>query len=205
MDKQSSKILDLFARYFVILLVGIGNLYLFYKVLTPITVRAVAAILDLFSNPLVIDNMIFLKRVIIEIVPACVAGSAFYLLFLLVVSTAEMNFKKRFLVLVTSFSILFFLNTLRLVLLVPLVTTPYFDTIHWIFWHLISTVFVVAVWVSMVFIYKIKAIPVYSDIKFLVSLIKGSKVSEKPKRLSHKKVKIKLKKKSSNKIKRKKR
>jgi|GEM_PF-257907 len=202
MDKQSSKILDLFARYFTILLVGIGNLYLFYKLLTPITVRAVATILDIFSNPLVMNNTILFKRVIIEIIPAGVAGSAFYLLFLLVVSTAEIDIKKRFLILVTSISILFFLNTLRLVLLVPLITTPYFDTIHWVFWHLISTVFVVAVWISMVYIYKIKTTPVYSDIKFLVSLLKPAKAQKKP---VIKKSKVRAKKKPSKKIKNKKR
>jgi exosortase/archaeosortase family protein len=179
MDKQASKILDVFARYFLILLVGVGNLYIFYKFLTPLTIRAVAAILDIFSNPFVMDNMIFLKKVIIEIVPACVAGSAFYLLFMLVVSTPDMDIKKRVLVLVTSFSLLFFLNTLRLVLLVPLTTTPYFETIHWIFWHLISTVFVVAIWVSVVYIYKIKGVPVYSDIKFIASLLKPHKEEKK--------------------------
>lgn len=194
MDKQTTKILDLFARYFTILLVGLGNLYLFYTLLTPVTVRAVAAILDIFSNPVVMDNTILFQRVIIEIIPACVAGSAFYLLFLLVVSTAELDVKKRVLVLITSLSILFFLNTLRLVLLVLLVTTPYFDAIHWVFWHLISTVFVVAIWVSMVYIYKIKTIPVYSDLKFLASLLKSAKT---PKTKVVKKTSLKKKKKSS--------
>jgi len=199
MDNQSRKIIDLFARYFIILSVGLGNLYLFYKFLTPLTMRAVVAILDIFSNPLVTGNTIFFKRVVIEIVPACVAGSAFYLLFLLVVSTADLNVKKRLLVLLTSVVVLFILNILRLVLLVPITSTPYFDAVHWVFWHLVSTVFVVAIWISMVYLYKIKTIPVYSDIKFLISLIKGPKAKKKQAkaRVSKKKSKATKKKKNS--------
>ncbi|MFH1291175.1 MAG: hypothetical protein ABIH79_01305 [archaeon] len=94
MNKQSKRILGLFSRYFILLLAGMGNLYIFYKILTPLTVQSVGVILSLFTKTITVGNLILVKGVIIEIVPACVAGAAFYLMFLLIFSTAEVKPKK---------------------------------------------------------------------------------------------------------------
>jgi len=175
MDKQSKKILGLFARYIAVLLIGLGNLYVVYKVLTPLTIYVLNAILSIFTETVLKGNMIETYRFLIEIVPACVAGSAFYLLLLLIMLTADIKPEVRTKAIISAFGMLFALNMLRILILVPIVTTPYFETAHWIFWHLISTIFVVGVWFIIIKLYKIKAIPIYSDFKYLKSLIKFKK------------------------------
>ena len=182
MDKQLKKITGMFSRYFLLLLAGIGNLYIFYKILTPLTVVAVGAILSLFTEVIVVGNLMLVDGIFIEIVPACVAGAAFYLLFLLIFSTAEVKPRKRFFALVTAVGTLFFLNVIRIVFLSLIVDKTYFFVIHWVLWHVASTVFVVAVWFFIVRIYKIKSIPVYSDVKYLISLRKSRKKSQRKKK-----------------------
>lgn len=182
MDKQTKKITGLFSRYLAILIIGLGNLYIIYKFLTPITIRALYAVLSVFTNPVIANNVIYLNRIGLEIVPACVAGSGFYLLLLLILSTAEIKPTTRTKAIITGFALFFILNILRILILIPLTGSPSFETIHWIFWHLISIIFVVAVWFSVVKIYKIKEIPVYSDVKYMANLIKISKNSKRKKK-----------------------
>lgn len=181
MNKQSKRILGLFSRYFILLLAGMGNLYIFYKILTPLTVQSVGVILSLFTKTITVGNLILVKGVIIEIVPACVAGAAFYLMFLLIFSTAEVK-PKRLFALVTATIMLLSLNIIRIVFLTLIVDKAYFSATHWILWHFASTIFVVAIWLFIIKIYKIKATPIYSDIKYLSSLIKPRKKSKRSKK-----------------------
>ena len=182
MNKQSKRIRGIFLRYFLLLFAGIGNLYIFYKILTPITVVSVGAMLSLFTEIIISGNLILVKSVIIEIAPACVAGAAFYLLFILIFTTAEIKPKKRFLAIITATAMLFFLNISRIVFLSLLVNKAYFFVVHWVLWHIASTLFVVAVWFIIVWIYKIKSVPIYSDIKYLNSLRKSGKKSKRRKK-----------------------
>ena len=182
MKKKVNVIIHLFARYLLILLLGIGNLYIFYRFLTPLTIKSVAFLLSLYTKPLIINNFIYFNRVIIEIIPACVAGSAFYLLFVLLFSTPNISPKKRFYALITSFFTLFILNVLRIVFLVSINESSYFETVHWIFWNFISIIFIVVIWFSIVKIYNIKEIPMYSDIIYIKELIKQRKKSKRGKK-----------------------
>lgn len=179
MNKQSKKILGLFARYFAIVLIGAGNLYIIYKLLTPLTIHVLNVILSIFANPTLIDNIIHLNGMLIEIVPACVAGAAFYLLLILILSTADIKPRIRIKAILTALAMFFTLNILRILILIPIINKPYFETIHWIFWHIISTIFVVAVWLSVIKIHKIKSIPIYSDFKYIKSLINPVKKSKR--------------------------
>ena len=181
MDKQSKKILGLFARYFSILLIGSGNLYIIYKTLTPLTVHILNAILSIFTDTILSGNIIHLEEIAIEIIPACVAGSAFYLLLLLLFSTGDVKPEIRAKAIITSFAALFTLNILRVLILIPMANASYFEAVHWVFWHLISTIFVVSIWIGIVKIYKIKTIPIYSDVKYIKSLIKVKKSKRKKK------------------------
>ena len=182
MNEQPKKIYGLFARYLAILLIGAGNLYIVYKLLTPLTVHTLNTILSIFTVTALSNNIIYLSQTRIEIVPACVAGAAFYLLFLLLFSTANIKPETRAKAVITAFAIFFALNITRILILIPMINTSYFETIHWIFWHIISTIFVVAVWFSIIKIYKIKSIPIYSDLKYLRSLIKPVKKSKRKKK-----------------------
>ena len=181
MNKQSKKILGLFARYFSMLLIGAGNLYIIYKVLTPLTIHILNIILSIFTNTILDGNIIHLSKVGIEIVPACVAGSAFYLLLLLLMSTADIKPETRTKAIITAFAMLFALNLLRILILIPMANAAYFETVHWISWHIVSTIFVIGIWLAIVKMYKIKAIPIYSDVKYIKSLIKTKKSKRKKK------------------------
>jgi len=182
MDKQSKKIIGLFARYFLVLLAGLGNLYLIYKILTPLTVYTVNAILSIFTKTILIENTIYLTNVVIEIIPACVAGAAFYLLLLLVFSTSDIGPKIRTKAIILAFAIFFILNITRILILVPIIEQPYYDAVHWIFWHIVSTAMVVAIWFGIIKFYKIKSIPVYSDLKYMKGLIYPHKNSKRKKK-----------------------
>jgi hypothetical protein len=181
MDKQSKKILGLFARYFSLLLIGAGNLYVIYKLLTPLTIHVINAILSIFTTTTIAGNIIHLNTIAIEIVPACVAGSAFYLLLLLLMSTADIKPIIRTKMIISAFALLFALNIIRILILIPMASAAYFAVVHWIFWHLISTLFVVGIWIFIIRTYKIKTIPIYSDIKYIRSLIKTKNSKRKKK------------------------
>lgn len=187
MKKETKKITNLFARYFIILLIALGNFYILYKILTPLTLHATNQILSIFTTTFLIENTIHLKHVIIEIAPACVAASAFYLLIALLLSTSDIKFKTRIYAIITAIAILFALNIARIVALTPFTNQPYFETLHWIFWHLISIIFVLVTYLLTIKIYKIKSTPIYSDFKYLKSLTKQKRkkrktTSRKPKK-----------------------
>ena len=179
--KQSIDLIDLFVRYIIILLAGLGNLWIFYKILTPLTIQTVAFLFSLFTKTSVSGNLIISSKLIIEIIPACVAGSAYYLLLILVLATPKIKFSKRIKILLISFISLFILNIIRIIILALTSNTAYFETTHLIFWYLISTIFVAGIWVASVKIFKIKQIPIYSDIKFLHKLIKSRKNTKRRK------------------------
>jgi exosortase/archaeosortase family protein len=172
------KILELFTRYFLIILIGLNNLYILYLFLTPLTIHTTNTILSVFTTTSLTENTIYIGGLTIEIISACVAASAFYLLLILVLSTANINLKTRIKVTITAFAIFFTLNIARILILIPIAGTSHFEIIHWIFWHLISTLFMVGTWITLVRIYRIKSIPIYSDIKYLSNLIKPIKKSE---------------------------
>ncbi len=182
MKKQTKNILNLFLRYFSLVLLGVGNFFLIYKILIPMTTNVLSAILWLFTDTKMAGNIIHLALTSIEIAPACVAGSAFYLLLLLVLSTADIKPETRIKAILTSFFMLFSLNILRILILIPMTGAHYFEIVHWIFWHLISIVFVVGIWFYIVKIYKIKSIPIYSDFKYLKKLIKPVDNSKRKKK-----------------------
>ena len=179
MGGESKRLIGLFSRYFFIVFLGLGNLYIFYKVLTPLTVGSLKAILSIFREVSVSGNLIRLESTTIEIIPACVAGAAFYLLFILVFSTAKIPPKKRFYMILISSLVLFALNIIRMLFLITLLNSPIFGTIHWILWNFVSTIFVVAIWVGLVYIYRIKTISIYSDLTYMFELVRKSKKSHR--------------------------
>jgi len=169
-----NKTLNIFLRYIIIILAGLGNLYIFYKIFTPLTLRAVSFLL---SSP-TIQNLIIFNSRTIELIPACIAGSAYYLLLILNLTTPNIKLRQRIKILAISFIALFILNTLRIVILAILANSIYFASLHMIFWYGVSTIFVVGIWICLVKIYKIKSIPVYTDFEYLYRLITKNKTKK---------------------------
>ncbi|MFA5992174.1 MAG: pacearchaeosortase [Candidatus Pacearchaeota archaeon] len=167
-------VVDLLVRYVIVLVSGLGGLFIFYAVFTPLTIYPVYAVLKIcFGAILSAPTLIDIGNIHIELIEACIAGSAYYLLFILNLLT-NMPLKKRIYSLVYSMLALLVLNILRILLLSVMLVQdlPYFDVTHKFFWYFLSTVFVVAIWFSSVWLFKIKEIPVYTDLRELINIIK---------------------------------
>lgn len=172
-------------RYLILLIVAVPNLFLFYFIFTPLTVYPVYFLLNLVFNASLVQNTILLgQEYAIEIISACVAGSAYYLLLILNLSTPDIPIKKRLNMIFLSFLSLLILNILRIfiLVLVLMILPNMFDVTHKLFWYFISILFVVGIWFTEVKYFRIKTTPVYSDIKFLIKNIKKSKNSKKNKK-----------------------
>ena len=83
MNSPQKKTISLIIRYLSIFLVGLFNLSIFYKLFTTPTIFYVSKMLDIFGSVSVFQNIILFNQNIIQIIPACIAGSAYYLLFIL--------------------------------------------------------------------------------------------------------------------------
>ena len=172
LKENSKKTWSLLLRYSILLVLAI-SLPLFYKILTPLTVYSTAGLLKPFYQVLVSGDIIFVSNNLIQIIPACVAGSA-YLLLLIFNLSVSMKAKQRIYSILFSVSILFILNILRIFFLTILFVNnfKFFDFTHKFFWYVLSTIFVVGIWFLTVYLFKIKQIPAYSDIKYLIKNIK---------------------------------
>lgn len=187
MNKTKRTIRDIFARYLLMILAALSNLWIFYAIFTPLTVYPVYWLTSIFLDVLLVLGHIPLLlinySIPIELVPACIAGAAYYLLFILNLSVPKITPIQRFKMLLFAFGSLLILNILRIILMIFLYVQeyPFFDVTHTIFWYGISTIFVVGIWFAEVKIYKIKDIPVYSDLKFIFSLSKKTRKQTKKK------------------------
>jgi len=165
MRKKEKAISRIFVRYIILVFFGIF-LSLFYRLFSPLTTTLSALLLDIFYDVSATGNIILLSGVKIELINACIAGSAYYLLLILNLTTS-MKAKPRAYSLVFSFLLLLFLNVLRIFILSVLYVTnfAFFDFTHKFFWYVLSIVFVVGIWFLTIWLFKIKNILVYSDIK----------------------------------------
>ena len=167
MDNKEAVSLSI--RYLILILLGIF-LSLFYFVFMPLTVWPVYWFLSFLDagTRMFEGNMIFFKGEYIEIIGACVAGAAYYLLLILNLGT-PMNALKR----VKSISFLFasflLLNISRIVLFSVLLAGgfQFFDLAHKLTWYFGSTILVVAIWFVNVWLVNIREIPIYSDVMAL--------------------------------------
>ncbi|MEK6913872.1 MAG: pacearchaeosortase [Nanoarchaeota archaeon] len=166
---------DIIARYVILFITGILNNAVFYLLFTSLTISAVYFSLGLFFDASLVENIILINKLPIEIIGSCVAGSAYFLLLILNLSTRGIGLKKRLGMLLFSFVSLFIINVLRIFLLSIMFISgqPLFDISHRLFWYAGSTIFVVGIWFLSVKLFKVKEIPFYSDIK---SLLKKSKI-----------------------------
>jgi exosortase/archaeosortase family protein len=171
MKRGSGQFLDLFVRYALLILIAFPGLWIFYLIFTPLTIHPTYFLLNLFFDAsLLAGNIILVNREIpIEMIRACIAGSAYYLLTILNLATPKIELKQRINMLLLAFGVFLVLNLLRILLLSFLAVSgsSIFDVTHKIFWYSLSTIFVVAIWFAEVKLFKIREIPFYSDIKFL--------------------------------------
>jgi len=171
MKKSMRDISDIIPRYLILVLAAIPNLWFFYLIFTPLTAYPVYWLLNIFYDASLLNNDVILinQAISIELIEACIAGSAYYLLLILNLSTPRIKLNRRIKIVAFSFLIFLVVNILRIFVLSSMAVSgsDFFGITHRIFWYALSIIFVVAIWFAEVRIFRIRAIPFYSDIKFL--------------------------------------
>jgi len=172
---HSKEVLDILVRYLILLAVAIQNLYLFYFIFTPLTIYPVYFLTKLFFQSLLSGNIITINSLSIQLIDACIAASAYYLLLILNLSTPKIRISRRIKMLFLAFISILILNVLRIffLILLALNNSSFFEIIHKTLWYFLSIILVVGIWFIQVKIFKIKQIPFYSDFKHLFSLAKN--------------------------------
>ncbi len=168
--KSKNQFLNIIIRYLILILVALPNLWLFYFIFAPLTIYPVYFLFNIFFDASLSGNMISISDCVpFELIGACIAGAAYYLLLILNLSIPNIKLKKRIKMILFAFTSLLIVNILRIFILglIYLAGFSWFDITHKIFWYFLSTLFVVIIWFTEVKLFKIKDIPIYSDIKFL--------------------------------------
>ncbi|PIU76124.1 hypothetical protein COS75_00535 [Candidatus Pacearchaeota archaeon CG06_land_8_20_14_3_00_35_12] len=173
---------NLVLRYVLLLLIPLLSfaffnnfLAIFYFVFKPLTVWPVVLLLKLFYPISFLGNYLTVSGFRLEIIDACIAGSAYFLLFILNLTTANIPWKKRIKIFSFDAILLLAMNIVRIIVLAIIglnMSSSSFDITHKFFWYGISTIYVVFIWLLTVFIFKLREIPIYSDIKVLLYNIK---------------------------------
>jgi len=179
MDKK--EVWELVLRYGLLLVLGVPNLFLFYFIFTPLTTYPVFAILKLIDPSAALISLtnpsISFNGIIATLVPACIAGAAYYFLMVLNLST-PMPIKKRIWSLVFLFGSFLVLNIIRIVIFANLYANdvPGTSFTHTATWYFGSTLLLLVIWFSNVHLFRIKHIPLYSDIRSIILDIKRQRV-----------------------------
>ncbi len=179
---NKKEVYSLLIRYIILIILGIPNLFIFYFVFTPLTVEPTFFILSLIDpNAYILQdapNTIFFKGYFASIIPACVAGAAYYLLLILNLTT-PMEIRKRMVSILFLFGSFLVINLARITVFALLLFKgfQYFDITHTATWYFGSTVMVILIWFSNVLIFRIKSIPIYTDIKRIYHDMKAPKAN----------------------------
>ena len=131
MKEINKRFMTIFLRYAIMLLIALPSFWIFYFVFTPLTIYAVYFTLNVFFEVFLTGNVIILGgQIPIEIIPACVAGSAYYLLLILNLSIFKIKLSDRLKMISLSFLAFLIINILRI----------------FIFWYMMSKVIEDGIW-----------------------------------------------------------
>ena len=177
MIKHSNSIISIAIRYICLVLLAIGNLWIIYTVLTPLTIRISYLFIKLiFEDAILFKSTVIYSAHSLQIISSCVAGSAYFLLLILNLST-PMDARKRTKSLVFLIASFFLINILRIFVFAILFANDYssLDVLHKITWYALGSLFVVMLWFANIRMFNITSIPIYSDISFLMQKRKDIK------------------------------
>ncbi len=168
-EDNKKYVIDLMSRYLILVLVAIPNLYIFYFIFSAVTIYPSYFLLSLFYDVSLIENKIVFGNISIVLIDACIAGSAYYLLTILNLTTPGIKLNKRANMIALSFISFLIINILRIFFLSFLFieSFPSFNFIHKFLWYFGSTFLVIIIWFAEVKLFNLKEIPVYSDLKTL--------------------------------------
>lgn len=163
---------ELLVRIVIAVLLLVIPVNVFYLLLSKVTLFGSLSIFYLLGYPIQVSGYnLSLNGQSLEFVPACVATSAYYLLTLLILLTKDVKLKGRFYIFISGSLLILLMNLIRIDILLYILVEfgkNWFENIHIIFWHFVSSIYVAAVWIFLTYKFKIKSVPVYSDFKFLL-------------------------------------
>ena len=154
-------------RYSFVLIVALSS-NLFTFLLLPLNLYTISFLLNFFYSPEIIEGNIQLAGISFVFIPACAAILAYMLLLELLLLTRGITFRKGLQMFFLGATLIFALNIFRIFFLILIYLEygkNYFDAVHLFFWQFVSVFFVIGVWIFLVEFYKIRSIPLISDIK----------------------------------------
>ncbi len=143
---------------------------LFSLIFTPLTIYPAAFFLSLFTDTTLHGKILTAGTTPIEFIPACIAASAYLLLALLILLTKDISLKKGIAIFLLGSLLILIGNLIRIEVLIYLLLTKninYFQQLHLLFWKILSSVYVVGIWILLTWLFHIKTIPFYSDFQTL--------------------------------------
>ena len=146
---------------------------LFYIIFFPLTYYPIYYFFKILNYNVILQTVsssLIFSNVIVTFIEACIAASAYYLLLLLIVATKDISFKDSVKMFLLGSLLILILNIVRIIILIFILLysgTDFFNAIHIFFWQFISTIYVAGVWIFLVWKFKVKNIPIYSDLKYL--------------------------------------
>ncbi len=146
------------------------------KIFYPATIYSSYFFLKLASyQSFIISPYIITTENYIRFSQACAAVSAYFLLLLLIVLTKDIKLLTRIKMFLLGSIIIFSINLIRILILITILEKYSFNTFqqaHDVFWILFGSLLVALTWIFLIGLYKVKSIPIYSDMKYLLKQTK---------------------------------
>lgn len=166
---------DLALRVILALILGIFY-QAYYAIFKPLTLNLSYFFLKMIDDSAVLlDDKIVTATLTLTFIDACVAAAAYLLLSMLILTTKDIDWRKRIKMFLYGSLLILIFNIARIELLFfALLRLDYsaYSTLHMFIWKFLSTVYVFGVWVFLIRKFRVKTIPVYSDFMHLLKLIK---------------------------------
>jgi exosortase/archaeosortase family protein len=177
--KLRNKFTDLIIRYSILLILSVFGLGIIYFIFEPLTKYPVFFLFNSLYDVYLSGNVINFRNypIALEIIGACIAGSAYLLLLILNLSTPDIKLKNRMKIIFGGFITFLLFNIFRIFLIGMLFLNnlSWAELIHKFLWYFGSIALILIIWFYQVKKYNIKNIPFYSDIKLILSYINLNK------------------------------
>jgi len=167
---KSRELFFILARYLALLLIAIFCLPLIYAIFTPLTIYPVFQISKLlYDSVFLFSSSLIIGGRTINLIPACIAGSAYLLLLILNLTTPLKPLQRAKSIAFLFISFLLF-NIVRIFVFVLLFigNFAYFNIAHKFAWYFSSIILVIFLWFANVYLFKITSIPFFTDAKALL-------------------------------------
>ncbi len=167
-------------RLSIALLATAFGIKLIYPIISPITFYLSYYSVSFLSPKLINSTSFIINDIRLNFIPACAAASA-YILLIILITTVDIKFKKMLKVLIVGSLLILIANIIRIdILIIALVKygSNLFNTLHLFFWKILSTIYVVILWILLTNWFKIKEIPIYSDFKKVYNFHEKAKIKK---------------------------